>query len=353
MSSAVLDQGDEITRRWTGCLGSIHARQRLAIEEAHEAKIFERRPNSFGLKNLYSIHSVIKNGLRLVGLHNRGQRNAARVQVKTNRIVSARLPAAFDGFRILHLSDLHADISRPAMARVGELVADLDYDVCVLTGDYRGKTFGSFTASLEVTENVVSKVRSKSYGVLGNHDSIRMVPGLEDMGVHMLLNENVALERGEARIYLAEIDDAHFYRLDNIEKAADGVPDEAFAILLSHTPEVFRQAAHAGFNICSPDIPTGADLPPGFDPNHVAFDPTQALWIRRVGLRRNGRLYLRGVRVEPDCRTSELPSRNHRARTSSTGSLMVFAQERRGGLFCQLRCRGNYGDPAIWSILVL
>ena len=41
MSSAVLDQGDEITRRWTGCLGSIHARQRLAIEEAHEAKIFE------------------------------------------------------------------------------------------------------------------------------------------------------------------------------------------------------------------------------------------------------------------------------------------------------------------------
>ncbi|MGD9540846.1 MAG: metallophosphoesterase, partial [Methylocystis sp.] len=79
-------------------------------------------------------------------------------------------------------------------------------------------------------------------------DSIRMVPDLERMGVAMLLNERVVLKRGGDEIYIAGIDDAHFYRVDNIEKAAEGIPDEAFSILLSHTPEIYRQAAHAGFD---------------------------------------------------------------------------------------------------------
>jgi predicted MPP superfamily phosphohydrolase len=48
---------------------------------------------------------------------------------------------------------------------------------------------------------------------------------------------------------LAGIDDAHFYRVDNIEKAASVIPHEAFSILLSHTPEIYRQAAHAGFDL--------------------------------------------------------------------------------------------------------
>ena len=65
----------------------------------------------------------------------------------------------------------------------------------------------------------------------------------------MLLNESVVIERGAARIFLAGIDDAHFYRADNIEKAASGIPIGACSILLSHTPEVYQRAAHAGFNV--------------------------------------------------------------------------------------------------------
>src|SRR5437762_8062081 len=65
----------------------------------------------------------------------------------------------------------------------------------------------------------------------------------------MLLNECVSIELGGATIYLAGIDDAHFYRVDNIEKAASGIPHDGFAVLLSHTPEIYRQAAHAGFDL--------------------------------------------------------------------------------------------------------
>ena len=94
-----------------------------------------------------------------------------------------------------------------------------------------------------------SHIAGPVYGVLGNHDSIRMVPALEEMGIRMLLNETERLVRGAQRMHLAGIDDAHYYRVDNIEKAALQIPDGEFSILLSHTPEIYRQAAHADFDL--------------------------------------------------------------------------------------------------------
>ena len=76
-----------------------------------------------------------------------------------------------------------------------------------------------------------------------------MVPELEEMGIRILLNECEAIWRADEAIYLAGIDDAHYYRIDDIEKAAAEIPDDAFSILLSHTPEVYRQAAHTGFDL--------------------------------------------------------------------------------------------------------
>jgi predicted MPP superfamily phosphohydrolase len=76
-----------------------------------------------------------------------------------------------------------------------------------------------------------------------------MVPALEAMGIRMLLNECEVIARGDQQIHLAGVDDAHFYRMDNIEKVSQQIPAGAFSILLSHTPEIYRQAAHANFNL--------------------------------------------------------------------------------------------------------
>ena len=135
------------------------------------------------------------------------------------------------------------------MRRLAELLPTLDYDVCVLTGDYRDATFGPFAPALKGMAAVRAQLKGQVYGVLGNHDTIRMVPGLEDMGIQMLLNESETLVRGGERIHLVGIDDAHYYRVDNIEKAVSQIPNAEFSILLSHTPEIYRQAAHAGFNL--------------------------------------------------------------------------------------------------------
>jgi hypothetical protein len=237
------DVNDRLERR----LGRVHAAQRIGIEEDHEAQAFGQGLNFFHIENWLLAPAVIKNALRLAGLYGRACRNAGRVLLRRNAIISPGLPAAFEGFTILHLSDLHADMSEPAMDRLIELLSGLEYDLCVLTGDYRGKTYGPFDAAVAGVARVRAHIKGPVYGVLGNHDTIRMLPDFEDMGIRMLLNEAEAIVRREQRIYLAGIDDAHFFRVDNIEKAAAGIPSEAFSILLSHTPEIYRQAAHAGF----------------------------------------------------------------------------------------------------------
>ena len=99
------------------------------------------------------------------------------------------------------------------MKRLAELLPRMDYDLCVLTGDYRGATYGAFDAALEGLARVRAHLKGQIYGVLGNHDTIRLVPELEGMGIRMLLNECEVISRDNQRIYLAGIDDAHYYRV--------------------------------------------------------------------------------------------------------------------------------------------
>jgi predicted MPP superfamily phosphohydrolase len=211
--------------------------------------VFGRGLNYFHPENWHYSPAVIRNALKLTGLYWRARKNAERIQIRHNDIQLSRLPAAFDGFTILQISDLHVDMNREAMQRLAALLPGLTYDICVLTGDYRGKTFGAYDATIAGMARVCAHLEGPVYGVLGNHDTIRMVPALEEMGIRMLLNEAETLVSGGQRIHLAGIDDAHYYRVDNIEKAVSRLPGGEIAILLSHTPEIYRQAAHADFDL--------------------------------------------------------------------------------------------------------
>jgi predicted MPP superfamily phosphohydrolase len=239
----------DILRQLEQRLGPVHARQRLGIEAEHEPRVFGEGLNFFHPENWYSAHALIEYGLRLSGLYWRGHRNTLKIQVRRNDVAVASLPRRFDGFSILHLSDLHADLNPPAMNALAELVAGLEYDVCVLTGDYRAATYGPHEPAERAMAGLCTQLSQPVYGVFGNHDSIRMLPGLEAMGVQMLINEHIQLTRGPDAIYLVGVDDPHYYRVDNVAGAAAQVPADAVSILLSHTPEIYRQAAHAGFDL--------------------------------------------------------------------------------------------------------
>jgi len=239
----------EILQQLEKRLGRVHARQRLGIESEHEPRVIGQGLNLFHPENWYASHRLIEYGLRLSGLYWRGRRNTLDIRVRHNEVPVGNLPSSFDGFTILHISDLHADLNPPAMQALAELVAGLEYDACVLTGDYRASTSGPHEPALRAMAGLCTQLAQPVYGVFGNHDSIRMLPGMEAMGIRMLLNEHVRLERGTEAIYLVGVDDAHYYRVDSVAGAAAEIPVDAVSILLSHTPEIYRQAAHAGFDL--------------------------------------------------------------------------------------------------------
>ncbi|MCH6564082.1 MAG: metallophosphoesterase [Myxococcales bacterium] len=155
---------------------------------------------------------------------------------------------AFPGDRRLRVRADHLVETHLAFAAL-ERLRGVDYDVAVMTGDFRAKTHGPFEATVNALRLVRPHLKNPVYAVLGNHDSLRMVPDFETMGIRVLLNESVEIERGGEAIYLAGIDDPHYFRTDNMEKAAEGIPSDAVSVLLAHSPEIYRQAAHAGFSV--------------------------------------------------------------------------------------------------------
>lgn len=240
---------DTIEQQLEARLGRVHARQRLGIEADHGHRVFGRGLNFFHPENWYSVHALIRLVIQLVGMYERGQRNARNLQVKENLIHLPHLPAAFHDFKILHLTDLHVDMDDRNLVAMIQTVADLEYDICVLTGDYRAQTFGEIDGAVAGMQRLITVLKQPIYGVLGNHDSIRMLPALEAMGINMLMNEAIELNKENSKIYLAGVDDPHYFRVDNLEKAIRNIPIGAVSLLLSHTPEIFRQAAYADFDM--------------------------------------------------------------------------------------------------------
>jgi predicted MPP superfamily phosphohydrolase len=126
-----------------------------------------------------------------------------------------------------------------------------EYDYCILGGDYG---FG-FDASDERMRHQVRKVvkclvkKSRVFGVLGNHDEYRTAELLNELGVEMLLNENVCVEREGDKVYLVGVDDCAFFRAAELEKAGATVPNGAFKIIVSHSPDLYEQAAQADYSL--------------------------------------------------------------------------------------------------------
>jgi predicted MPP superfamily phosphohydrolase len=230
-------------------LGHTYVMQRLRREAEYEALARRERIQILNLEHWLSNPALIRGGLRLLGLHERARRNALAIEVRHNEVQLPHLPSAFDGFVLLHLADLHFGMNEQFLDALVRRVEPLRYDLCVLTGDYRALTYGPYGEALEGLERLRTVINGPAYAILGNHDTIRMVPAMERMGYRLLLNEATSVSRSGEAIYLAGVDDANFYCIANIDQAARDIPAGAVSILLSHTPEMYHQAADATFDL--------------------------------------------------------------------------------------------------------
>lgn len=194
---------------------------------------------------------LLKAGLQAAGLYRRGVENALGPVVRQLRLYFEALPAAFDGFRILHLSDFHIDGNEALAARLSELLAGLNADLCVLTGDYRFEVHGPCDAAYPLMRSILANVWASSgiAGILGNHDAAEIAFALEEMDVRMLVNESLEIRRGSSSLWLVGTDDSFDYRCDDLDGALAGVPADAFKILLAHSPDLYAKAASRGIDL--------------------------------------------------------------------------------------------------------
>ncbi|MFO1522356.1 MAG: metallophosphoesterase [Kiritimatiellia bacterium] len=192
---------------------------------------------------------LVRFGLKCAGLHGRGRRNALQVVVERNDVTLSGWPRGLDGFRLLQLSDLHFENNLQATDRIIALLAGLDYDLCVLTRDYRARTWGPFELAMHELARLRAAVRGEVYAVLGNHDSIAMLPYLRRMDLPVLFNEGVRIARGGASFHLAGIDDPHYHRVWDLPRSLRGRTPGTPAVLLSHSSRPYREAEAAGVSL--------------------------------------------------------------------------------------------------------
>lgn len=231
-------------------LGRRHLGRRLRLQVEAAASFYSHSGHArFHLENVERMPVVLRWVLRALGLYRRGQANTLRFRVERPVAALERWPAGGDGFRILQLSDVHADGFIDGGRRLERLLADIAADLCVWTGDFRFLTQDRYDGAMAAVGRMVTRLRVPGghYGILGNHDFIEFVPALEAAGVRMLLNEAVPLALpGGGRFWLAGIDDAHLYGCHDLDSALDGIPSGEPVILLSHTPETYLAAAARG-----------------------------------------------------------------------------------------------------------
>lgn len=230
-------------------LGTSRLRRRLQTQVWHVAGEAHQQDLLFGLGRLFDIDLLVDRLARLLGLYRWGYRGFTDLRLRENPVRHPALPPALDGFRLLQLSDLHLDLDPALLPAIRRCLAGVDYDLVVLTGDFRNTTDADHGPSVKQTLALLELFDRPVYGILGNHDFVEIVQPLEQAGMRFLLNEVEEIRHNDGRFYLAGIDDPHFYRTDDLAGVREAIPDDAFNVLLSHSPETYRDAAAYGFNL--------------------------------------------------------------------------------------------------------
>lgn len=217
--------------------------------------------------------------VRLSGFYARGKRNADNLFVENVNFNFPDLPPAFDGYKILHLSDLHIGQIDDLPGMIGDKFSGINPDLVVVTGDFQSFGVPSAEETADMVSYLVSLVPAKDgwLAVFGNHDSYALAGPLEAINVRVLANESVVISRNEDTLRVVGIDDVHaFYTpqaLDTLEEHR-----ENFRISLVHTVDLATRAAGLGYSLyLSGHTHGGQVCLPGGRPIFTALDSHQHL----------------------------------------------------------------------------
>lgn len=218
------------------------------------SRVVSRRPPGYARYDFQILDYVARLGRKPIGqgpyakLAHMPGNQAFSLELNTKRFVFARLPHAFHQFRILHISDLHFSgaIDREYFEQVLYDASQTKPDLVAFTGDllddlrlvsWLPATLGKLQAPLGC------------YYILGNHDwhlaDDRIRDSLKQLGWRECQGPALEIQRGESRIFLAGDERPWMGTAPDLT----AVPDSAFRILMSHTPDNIRWARRAGVDL--------------------------------------------------------------------------------------------------------
>jgi uncharacterized protein len=175
-------------------------------------------------------------------------------EIVRKEITLHRWPPHLDGFTVALLSDFHYDAYfsvHPVRAAI-EMVNGLHPDLIALTGDFVSVPWIGDAASLayyaEPCAALLKNLHAPHglWAVLGNHDvgsdPERVTAALKNVGIPVLGNRSVAIEKDGARFWLSGVDDA-LNGTPNLDASLRGVPSDEATVLLAHEPDFADYAA--------------------------------------------------------------------------------------------------------------
>ena len=183
-----------------------------------------------------------------VGLAHANRYAPYNYEVTEVTIPIANLPKAFDGFRIAHISDLHAeDLPLSYLERALDEVNGLNADLIAMTGDFVSEDAGAMDDLAPLLSEL--KAQHGVFACLGNHDvwadRDRVLKGLERHGSRVLDNEGERVTIGRSSLYIAGVADAWNDHYD-LNAALKDAPEDGPTVLLWHEPDVIEQVSRDG-----------------------------------------------------------------------------------------------------------
>jgi len=174
------------------------------------------------------------------------------LELNAYTISSDRLPEAFDGYRIVHVSDLHNTEMGKDNDKLLDMLREADPDIIAITGDIIDSRNTNIDIALQFTKTAMEI--APCYYVTGNHEARvseydELKEGMIELGVVVLEDGRIELEQSKETITLLGVNDPSFqtdYLFGDPEtvmqsKLQDIINEEdTYTILLSHRPELFE-----------------------------------------------------------------------------------------------------------------
>ncbi len=238
--------------------------------------------------------------------------NAYNYQFRRITIKYPNLPDAFNGFKIIQLSDIHSGsfTKTEPIEKVIKQINDRNADLILFTGDL----VNNVTSEMEPFMNIFNKLQAK-HGVMsvtGNHDYgdyvpwdtpeakkenfTRFIDTHKQLGWDLLLNEHRVLERDGQKIAVIGVENwggGHFAKYGKFDKAYEGTEQIPFKILMSHDPSSWDSRVKKEYpetDLTLSGHTHGAQF--GVENKWLKWSPSQYIYKQWAGLYNEGKQYL-------------------------------------------------------------